>query len=666
MAGIGLCYGTAWYSDKSVSVYADPNQDAEAVYRHNAAGACWAESAKNGTIKLVNGSHAVLPNGAEVASGATDLCALTADSQGSIMVSGKWYGNKAILKSGTVKLEPGTTVSVGGTDYVAAGTGATVANENGKAKLTEGAVELDAGESIYIGGAGYKVILAEGETGCTVAANGSITGLSEGNRLVLEQDGEKYEGIVSEGKFSITKDGVTKNCSLSDGGSIAEGALEKVLDEMVEELYPSDPSKPQTIRTTPGQTKTLETYNPKKDTIRLSQASGALDADKIILTEEGMLTYGDSFAQGLAENGAVVDMRQETKGVVMKDGGNGKQDTFLGGKGKDDITLGRDDVAAGGKGNDNITMGEDASGAEVVFKDGDGHDKVKNFQFGFGENANAVSLPGGQGISGASVDTRGRLKVGSATLDFVGTDLSASAQTNLLLKDARGTHKVAIGTSLTAGEELADLYYGTGKEAEVDFSDSGESNLVIDLNNSNKYGKTTASVLNVQKFKATDHADNTLVGQDGKDNTLIAGDGGSNRLYGGKGGRDRMVGSSTSEDTFYFGAMKDKVISYDLGGGLHGAKFGEKLTITDGTADFVDYYSSGSKEGDGELDISGGSDKKVWLDGSHGAVFDGFNKVDASESTGNLELAGGEQGDSILGGRGESPPSGAAQAATTS
>ena len=188
----------------------------------------------------------------------------------------------------------------------------------------------------------------------------------------------------------------------------------------------------------------------------------------------------------------------------------------------------------------------------------------------------------------------------------------------------------------------------------MDFSDSGESNLVIDLNNSNKYGKTTASVLNVQKVKATDHADNTLVGQDGKDNTLIAGDGGSNRLYDGKGGRDRMVGSSTSEDTFYFGAMKDKAISYDPGDGLHGAKFGEKLTVTDDTADFVDYYSSGSKEGDGELDISGGSDKKVWLDGSHGAVFDGFNKVDASESTGNLELAGGEQGDSILGGRGES------------
>ena len=180
---------------------------------------------------------------------------------------------------------------------------------------------------------------------------------------------------------------------------------------------------------------------------------------------------------------------------------------------------------------------------------------------------------------------------------------------------------------------------------------------------------------------------------------------GTNRLYGGKGGRDRLIGSSTSEDTFYFGAdsgrdeienfgeedplgilgggirrasfdasgrlrldwqdesgnqshltfdddLKDKVITYDSGNGTHGAKFGEKLTVTDDTADFVDYYNSGSQEG--ELDISGGSARKVWLDGSHGAVYEGFNKMDASQSTGEMELAGGERGDSILGGQGES------------
>ena len=639
-------------------------------------------------------------------------------------------------------MDTGETLSIGTETYRAAADGTKIQYmAKNLGSLQAGAVDLQKGGSIYIGGAGCKVTLAEGEADCTVAANGSITGLSEGNRLVLEQDGETYEGIVSEGKFSVTKDGVTKSCSLSDEGSIAEGALEKVLDEMVEELYALDPSKPQTIRTTPGQTKTPEAYNPKKDTIRISQASGALEADKLILTEDGLLTYGDSFAQGLAENGAVdlskgeqgksyytarltdkdgknpqlaawsgtrsatVDMRQETKGVIMKDGGNGKKDTFLGGKGKDDITLGAEDVAAGGKGNDNITMDKDASGAAVAIKNGDDHDKVTDFSFGFGEEANSVSLPGG--MNQAGIDSRGRLKVGTATLEFAGTDLKTSGQTDLLLKDSHGTHKAAVGTSLKAEGELADIYYGTGKEAEADFSNSGESDLVIDLNNSSSYGKTTASVYNVQKVKGSDTADNTMVGQDGKNNTLIAGDGGSNRLYGGKGGRDHLVGSSTSEDTFYFGAdsgrdeienfgeedvlgllggslsqasfdaggrlklnwqdtngnsscllfaedMKDKVITYDLGNGAHGAKFGEKLTVADDTADLVDYYSSGSKAGDGELDISGGSDKKIWLDGSHGAVFDGFNKIDATAATGDMELAGGDKGDSILGGQGES------------
>ena len=65
------------------------------------------------------------------------------------------------------------------------------------------------------------------------------------------------------------------------------------------------------------------------------------------------------------------------------------------------------------------------------------------------------------------------------------------------MKDSHGTHKAAVGTSLKAEGELADIYYGTGKEAEADFSNSGESDLVIDLNNSNSYGKTTASVYNV-------------------------------------------------------------------------------------------------------------------------------------------------------------------------
>ena len=651
--------------------------------------------------------------------------------------------NKAQLTAGTVTVEAGKSIDIGGKSYTATENGATIGNSNGTARLTEGAVKLDKGGSIYAGGVMYNVTSAEGEEGCTVAADGSISNLAEGTRLTVVQNGEEYDCLVSGGEFEVTKDGVTKSCSLSDGDSLAGSALEKVLGEVQEELSNPDPSKPQTIKTTPGQTKTPEKFDPKKDTIKISQASGALEADKLILTEDGRMTYGDSFADGLASNGVVdlskgergksyytarlvdkdgknpqlaawsgtqsatVDMRQETKGVIMKDGGNGKKDTFLGGKGKDDITLGTEDVAAGGKGNDNITMGKDASGAAVALKDGDGHDKVEGFRFGFGEEANAVSLWDGQSMSGVSVDSSGRLKVGTATLEFAGTDLKNSGQTDLLLKDSHGTHKAAVGTSLTAEGELADIYYGTGKEAEADFSNSGESGLVIDLNNSSSYGKTTASVYNVQKVKGSENADNTMVGQDGKNNTLIAGDGGSNRLYGGKGGMDRMVGSSTSEDTFYFGAdsgrdeienfgeedaigllggslseaafdasgrlklgwqdekgnssrltftedMKDKVISYDLGSGLHGAKFGEKLTVTDDTADFVDYYSSGSKEGDGELDLSGGSDKKIWLDGSHGAVFDGFNKIDATAATGDMELAGGDKGDSILGGQGES------------
>ena len=667
-------------------------------------------------------------------------------------------GEESITLPGGVVLNPGAEGRMGASLPELTGGSATLAKDAGIAVGSLGTITNNADSLVTVDADG-KLALKAGQSVTTEDEKGTVTyTMSEdGTTLTVRQGGDSKEWNVADSQagvaITMVADGPeTLSGATSAGGEDNTGdntGGDNTGGDNTGEDSPGGNTEDSTgkkdeniVKTKEGETTSPKDYDAGKDVIELAGATGSLEADKILVNEDGTLTYGEDVSSGNAANGTVdlsgsknkgfyvvriadkdgrneqlaawsgtqsatVDMRQETKGVIMKDGGNGKQDTFLGGKGKDDITLGYEDVAAGGKGNDNITMGKDASGAAVALKDGDGHDKVEGFQFGFGEEANAVSLRDGQSMSGVSVDSSGRLKVGTATLEFSGTDLKNSGQTDLLLKDSHGTHKAAVGTSLTAGDELADIYYGTDKEAEVDFSDSGESGLVIDLNNSSSYGKTTASVLNVQKVKGSENADNTMVGQDGKNNTLIAGDGGSNRLYGGKGGRDRMVGSSTSEDTFYFGAdsgrdeienfgeedaigllggslsqaafdeggrlkldwqdekgnssrlvfaddMKDKAISYDLGDGLHGAKFGEKLTVTDDTADFVDYYSSGSKEGDGELDISGSSDKKAWLDGSHGAVFDGFNKVDASESTGNLELAGGEQGDSILGGQGES------------
>ena len=294
--------------------------------------------------------------------------------------------------------------------------------------------------------------------------------------------------------------------------------------------------------------------------------------------------------------------------------------------------------------------------------------------------------------------------MGTATLEFVGTDLYSSDQTELLVEDSGGRHKVAIGTKMLVGGEAAGVYCGTGKNAEVDFTALNED-LLIDLNNSGALGTATAALYGVKKVIGAKGGDNILSGQDGKSNLLVGGAEGANSLYGGQGGRDTLVGSASSEDTFFFDAgascdlienfdaeedklvflsggysgasldnsghlklkfadgqesasltldtdMRDKVLTYDLGDGEHGAKFGSRLTVTDATADFVNYYKNNG--GSGELVLSGTDTKNIWLDGSQGVTYEGFKKLDASRQTGDAILAGGSANENIIAGQGDS------------
>ncbi len=108
VGSITFLYGET-NSDKSVSVRVAPGQEAEAVYRHDAKGDCWAESFKNGQINISNGSYAVLPDGAEVVAPHEGAGSLTADSDGNITVCGQVY-----LKSGVFHLSNNTLTGYSG------------------------------------------------------------------------------------------------------------------------------------------------------------------------------------------------------------------------------------------------------------------------------------------------------------------------------------------------------------------------------------------------------------------------------------------------------------------------------------------------------------------------------------------------------------------------
>lgn len=665
-----------------------------------------------GTVKFAKGTIYVTNDGVD--------CAYTAGEAGATL---NRNGHKTELADGAVVLGKDKSIWAGGREYTALADGTAIALAD------DGQVQLAEGTQAQVFGVG-TIIIIKGT--CDVNSDGSLTGLADGTSLTLEQDGEEYEMSVSEGELTVTKDGVTKTTPLEEGTIINE--------DLLEELYPSDPSQPLIIKPTPGKTKTPESYDVEKDNIKLAKVSGTLDPDEIIVTEDGRLTYGKTYAQGLAANGAidlseaeqgrayyearltdkdgnnkqlvawsgsygaVLDKRSETKGVVMKDGGNGERDTFYGGKGRDAITLGSEDIARGGEGRDVIIIEAGAKGAEAALQNGGGHDEVQGFDFGFDDDASIVNLEDTSGLASLSVDGSGRLKTEGSTLEFVGTDLKNSNQTDLLMRDADGLHKVSMGTKMAqTGDETADIYYGTSQNAELDFSSLSTDALTIDLNN-NLEG-TDASVYGVKKVTGADGAENTLIGQEGKNNTLVGGDRGANSLYGGMGGNDKLIGSDSSEDSFYFGLdsgkdkienfgeedklqflsggysgakldssghlklnwsdgqgstatltldedIRDKVITYDFGDGAHGAKFGSKLTITDDTADFVNYYNSGGTKG--ELDLSGTDDKSIWLDGSQGVAYDGFRKVDASAMAGDVLLAGGERSEELIAGKGDS------------
>ena len=560
--------------------------------------------------------------------------------------------------------------------------------------------------------------------------------------LVNIDDDEVSTKFIAKRQYSdLSNVSFTRLDDPSSIPTLANFGLNGVIDpSATDDGGATDPTKPVITPTTPGRTKILEKYDVKKDIIELSQETGSLDPDKIIVSENGTLTYGTDFANGKANNGAVdlsesekqgyymariadkdgnnkhlvawsgsegstIDLSTETKGAVLKDSGNGKKDTFIGGSGRDDISIGMDDEAIGGKGSDLIKFGRNADGAKLGIGDGDGHDVAKGFSFGFDTDSNVVHILDGQGLGEAGVNSLGRLKVGSARVEFSGTNLAERDQTNLLLEDSRGTHKVAIGKRMDAKSDLADIYYGTASDAEVDFTGFGDGHLLIDLGNSGSYGRSVAEFYGVKQARGAKGADNDIAGADNVNNVLIGGENGRNRLYGGKGGNDRLVGNRTSEDTFYFGAdsgndtiqdyteedtvsflggsidhvyveddgilkmywkdeagnesrltfngdMKDYVITYDLGDGKHGAKFGSRLTMTDDTADFVNYYNSGRSSAKGELVVSGYADKAIWLDGSHNVTYEGFQTVDASGLEGDAELAGSSRSDLIIGGSG--------------
>ena len=123
-------------------------------------------------------------------------------------------------------------------------------------------------------------------------------------------------------------------------------------------------------------------------------------------------------------------------------------------------------------------------------------------------------------------------------------------------------------------------------------------------------------------------------------------------LTGGDGQRHLLLQDDYGHQTMASFDGTDTMITYELDGKYYAAKVGSKLTILDSTADFVNYYNSDSDAG--ELVLQGDTAKTVHLDGSRFITYDGFTTVDASQLNADVEIAGSDKNDRLMGGKGTS------------
>ena len=446
----------------------------------------------------------------------------------------------------------------------------------------------------------------------------------------------------------------------------------------------------------------------------VSLATGA--TVQIKPTSDGFYRFTDGSGNTVyagAETGTTVDAAAETKAVFVTGSNNGDTaDVLRGGKGADTLVTGEGDSVLGGKGNDSIYVGE-KDNVYVGFNDvsNAGTDEVFGAKLGTGEGATtfylANSTLGASGFGGAAFGNNTvTLKGGNGNLVIHSTDIGNSTQVELLMQDSTGTYKTEFfsGTA-ELSDKTDDVYYGVGKNAAIDFSES-QSDLVIDLSNSKALGDS-ATYYNVANVKAGTGDSVVMVGSTKAATTLQAG-GGNTSLWGGSKDNDSLVGGhgkdffalsnaggadkvsgftagaeSYSDAVYLLGNVKLTNVSKSSTGVAFTLSDGSSLTLQSNdslTDDMkIGFTTDGENVSYGKVGRSGQASNftysgdvgayvggkagstitvaesqatTVWLDGAAGVGYSNISKVDGSGSTGSLTIGGTASKDSLVGGSG--------------
>ena len=416
----------------------------------------------------------------------------------------------------------------------------------------------------------------------------------------------------------------------------------------------------------------------------------------------------------VGENATKIDGSNMADSVILYGTKNEAGDLLLGGAKKDTVYAGAGDSVYGGVGNDSVVV--NGAGVYVGVATNGGADSVSGFTTGFDtETADQLYMVNGS-VSQVTIANNGSGNIKFSN-DSGSVSLSGAASTGNgyagLLVSGKKVYSIEDSATLTIDDstELADFYFGTkgetGKGSAVDLS-GFTSVLSVDLSNTNVYHNLTS----IKGGAGT----TSLIGSAGAES--LAGGAGVTSLWGGNGGKDTLVsGTASTEFFFASGGGNDVVEGFKntdgaedtlnfFGGDLASvARTGDqevKVSVSDGSTLTIGTAESGTdtkltwKSGDAsgvakvgsiagansftyERDVTNyiGGNKQdvltvnddagnvnVWLDGSQGASYSDIDVMNATSSTGNIQLAGDNASQSIVGGQGNTSLWGGAGNAT--
>ena len=303
------------------------------------------------------------------------------------------------------------------------------------------------------------------------------------------------------------------------------------------------------------------------------------------------------------------------------------------------------------------------------------------------------------------------VKVGKASLTLNNVTATSDAKINVMDSSQTVSEVDFVVGTANVSDELSDVYYAGSKTASLNFGNNDNA-LVVDLDSRNWTDALTNTnkATYVGKFATvTGGKDNTvLMGAADVKETLVAGSG-DTTLWGGGSKADQLThstgsntvmfyfdagdgkdsitsnnwGSDDSDDVLWFGndahvaSIKNNgskttitltnsddkltlnvtnandVVKFTTDGGktIQKAKIGKANTANTFTYDSdVNMYLGGKKN---TLTVGSGVDSaKIWLNGSTGKYYENVTEVNASSSTGDLELVGDYASDKLTAGRG--------------